>query len=128
MPILKIASKRGLYKLVGASLPSWVHSYIASYGMAKGITKTEILKPLLVNWITKQRKDLPDEVLVQEIIERLKSQWKFESLIPGMTLLIFKNNMEKELIKRGIFPDYIKQIVKEIDSWNDVKQNHSVNK
>jgi hypothetical protein len=116
MAILKAKSKRKEHKLVGASMPSWFYVYLSLYSMAKGTSKTDVIKLKLHEWYTEKREKDSEEALVKQVIERIHRLWLTEKSLKkkGMTYEIFKENIEFELDSKGIPQNFINLIMERI--------------
>ncbi|HUU86130.1 MAG TPA: hypothetical protein VMX17_00085 [Candidatus Glassbacteria bacterium] len=115
MPILKIKSQKEDFKLVGALLPIRVHNYITFYSLAKGKTKSDILKELLYKWMSERREVEKDSDLIYEIVRKLDYQWKVEKATGrGITVGMFKDTVREELINKGLIEVYVNKIIDEI--------------
>jgi len=114
--VLGVDKKKKDYKLVGAYLSSWVHSYLTLYTLAKGNTKSNVLKELLETWISQQRTFYTDEELIQEIIQRIEIQWKLERKTnPLASFKKFKEDLRKEFLDKGVKDETVNIIIKEIE-------------
>jgi hypothetical protein len=116
MAILKNNSKRTEHKLVGASLPLPVHSYLTIYTLAKGLSKTKIIKPIIEEWVDKHKQKETEIQLIKEIINRYQLQWKLiKSSHPMNNLIEFKKCVEHELKEKGLLINDINLILKGIN-------------
>ena len=103
MSILGTKSKRKDHKLVGASLPQWVHGYLTLYCLAKGTTKSSIIKERLEAWIKGQREKTSDIVLCTTIACRINEQWMLKKAkLPTVSFTDFKRSVECELRDKGL--------------------------
>lgn len=103
MSLLKESNQRDDYKLVGASLPLQVHSYLTLYCLAKGVSKTKIIKELVENWIAQQTVAHGTTAeLVLCIIKRAGVQWKAKKASGKMSFKEFKESLQKELTEKGV--------------------------
>lgn len=115
MSILKAETTRSNYKLVGVTLPLRVHSYISLYTLAKGSTKAGLFKELIMTWMNEKKETESDKKLIQQITKRIQKNWaSLSEKKPDYKLIVFKTDMEQELLSRGIPPNYIELIIKEI--------------
>lgn len=113
--ILGVRSKRDNFKHVGAALPSHFSEYLALYTVAKGVTKTGILKKLFENWIKIQQANQSEDELIAEVINRIKIQWKGESTSKfGADYDAFKSKIKKELLSHGIPAETVQNIISKI--------------
>jgi len=103
------------YKFFGAYLPSRVIEYLTLYCLAKGTTKTKVVKCIMEEWIKKNHEIESDSDLIQQIVQRVNMRWKVEkSAESGLTFNQFKSVVQKELEEKGIKPAYIELIMVEI--------------
>ena len=117
MSVLKIESKRKEYKLVGVSLPPREHTYMSLYCMAKGITKTTILKSQIEDWICVRKKQNPEIELIKEVARRVIQEWREEhQQTPTLTFTQYKKNVKEELFKK-LPVNYITAILQEITNY-----------
>jgi hypothetical protein len=115
MGILKTDRHTKDYKLVGVSVPRWLHNYISLYCLAKNKTKSDILKGMLDSWYSQIHTKEPQEKLVQEIVEKANLEWGLTMVkIPEKTLIEFKAEIENELKNRGISVNHMNTILKNI--------------
>lgn len=121
MPLLKKNSKRQGFKLLGALLPPWFHHYVSLYSIAKGVTKTEIIKSPLEKWITENYKIEPISKLVNLISNKVKCQWQEKKCHTENALVDFKLEIETELETKGVPKNYILQILKDI-RWKELEK------
>lgn len=116
MPVLKAKGKRTDYKLVGASLPSRVHSYIALYCLAKGAFRAKIITTLLENWIAHQTKDNPPEILIKEIVNRLNLAWKLEKKSGKVVSFTrFSEDVKSDFLGKGLNEETIESILNKVN-------------
>jgi len=113
MTILKKEAQREGYKLIGASLPSRIHNYLTLYTLARGTTKTKIIKELLQAWIKSVRKSTTDDDLIKEIVAKANDRWQKEknSKKSHKTFDQFCIDLQKELVARDMLDIYIKLVV-----------------
>jgi hypothetical protein len=119
MSILKSHSKREVCRFIGAFVPQWVYEYFALYTLAKSESKTEVIRSMFENWIATQRADVvgDDIVLLSEVTQQIKQQWKLERLSKNpCSFSVFKNRVKSELNSRGLNPKVIETILKELES------------
>lgn len=115
MGILKKDNHTKGYKLVGVSVPQWLHNYISLYCLAKNKTKSDILKGMLDVWHAQIKLKEPQERLVQEIIEKANDEWKdVLRKNPEKTIDEFKAELECELKNRGLNPFQMNIILKAV--------------
>ena len=115
MGILKRDNHTKGYKLIGVSIPQWLHNYISLYCLAKNKTKSDILKGMLDAWFTQTKPKEPQEKLVQEIIEKANVEWRdLLKKDSGHDIEEFKKELEVEMKNRGLNPFQIGIILKAI--------------
>jgi hypothetical protein len=107
MSILKAKSQSKLSKFMGVFLPPWIQQYLLLYSMAKGISKSEIIRNQIQLWVEKQ----PDseDLLVQDIITKVQAQWEIEKT-KGNTLQSYRMKLLQELKSKGVPANYIDTI------------------
>lgn len=106
---------RSDYKLVGVSLPPHIHEYLSLYALAKGLSKSTILKEKIENFISLQKMKQSDDDLLFDILQKIKVQWKAKRISEGVSFIAFKTDLEKELIMKGINKTHIKTLLEELD-------------
>lgn len=120
MGILKSIKKREGFKLVGASLPSRVHCYISLYALAKDISRSSIIKQVLLGWIdTSPIKLVREEerTLTRLVAEKIQLQWHIEKSKSGaLSLEEFNENLREELLRKGIQSNYVRNIISEFNN------------
>ena len=89
-------------KLVGGYLPPQVYTYMTLYALAKGTTKTNIIKELLEEWVKANSKRAKEGKLLEEIVERLFQQWKSIRTRRDMTFEQYKAKVGLELQNKGL--------------------------
>ncbi len=116
MTILRSNTKRIDTKLVGVLLPMELHAYFSLYTVAKGITKTVIIKDELNNWAhATQLCGEIEEELIKEIIEKIREKWNAIKIkTPEKSIKDFKQELKTELRIKGISEQHINLIMKGI--------------
>jgi len=103
MGILKVESRRAGFKLVGISIPTEIHNYLSLFTLARGITKSDLFRVLIDDWMTNQKSEETDNELIQELAVRVNNEWQAKKkLHPRASLNEFKTSLEKELISKGM--------------------------
>jgi len=103
-------------RLLGVFVPPYIHEYMALYCLAKGGTKSRLVRALVEPWIDKTRRSHPDEELIEEIVESIKIKWRIEkSTTYNPSYKKFKETVEQELISKGIKPVYIMKIINQME-------------
>lgn len=95
-------------KLVGAAMPLQFCNYMTLYVLAKGITKSRIIREVLEVW---KRNNQSEEELIQEIICAAQATYRSKK---GMSLISFKDQLRKELKSKRLNSEQIKNIVEGI--------------
>ena len=102
-------------KMVGAFMPPYIHEYITLYTLAKSTTKAKLLTSLVEPWILAQRSKEPDSELVDQVVRRIKMEWKVERITKkDATIEKFKETTKQVLTAKGIKQIYITRILNEI--------------
>ena len=101
-------------KLIGGYLPTTLHNYITLYALAKGVSKTDVIKEVLEAWVKTQLKSEHVDVyhLMEEIVDRSHEQWKVIRVKGEMSFKSYKEKLEAELRSRSIDELYIEKIIK----------------
>ena len=117
MSILKTHSKSIINRYIGVFVPSQDNNYLILYALAKGLTKSEVIRQLIEEGITKKKEcGLSVEVITNEIISQIQLQWKTDkALDPKKNFDEFKEDVLRELINKGIPMEIIEQILTEIE-------------
>jgi len=113
--------KRNSYKLIGASLPPWVHIYMTLYALAKGTTKSQIISKLLNEWMEKE----PEySILIEKLVDRLIINWNgIKTAKLDITFVEYLKSAEMELLTKGIPENDVKTIIKKVN-----QKQHEKNK
>ena len=114
MILLKVRSGRPGYKFMGAYFPTKTHNYLTLFTLAKGISKTKILKNLVDDWAIIQRKTDTEDDLIKKIIHRANAQWKVETKRRTRSKKSFNEfiqDLKEELANKGLDEEYIKSII-----------------
>jgi len=112
MVLLSKKQDRRGFKLVGASLPVKVHHYITLYTLAKGCSKTKIMKTLLEDWIS--QKDTEQE-LIAKIIQKVNLQWRvIKTGNKPIPFQEFQETMRLELVAKDLPEKCVNSIMFEI--------------
>lgn len=115
MTILKTDNHTKSHRLIGVSVPMWLHNYLSLYCLAKKKTKSDVMKGWIDSWHTQTKAKEPQEKLVQEIIEIINEDWK--SVLkhnPEKLLEEYKEELNQEMVNRGLNPFQISIILKAI--------------
>ena len=112
--ILKIKSKRAPHKMVGASVKIYLAEYLTLYSLAKGISKSRLIKEYLDGWMKETRMKETDEMLIIEIANRINDKRSTEPRFHKIPLDDFKHQMENELKRNGLKLAYINTVMQKI--------------
>jgi len=103
------------YKLLGVSVPKRVHDYLTFYAMAKGSSKSEVVKKLVYEWVTAQKEKTSDNILIQDIVQKINIRWRAEKTSQNpMTFFTFKELAREELIAKGVNETYVNLILADV--------------
>jgi hypothetical protein len=115
MSILKVKSKVKDNKLIGANVPPHVHQYFTLYTLAKGTSKSKIFQTILEEWMANTRSTNPDNILLQELAERISGEWeKVKEEHPSSTLDQFKLVIAEEMEAKGLKTSNIHLVLAQI--------------
>jgi hypothetical protein len=98
--------------LVGVYIPKRLASYLSLFSLAKGQTKSSILKALITQWIESKQEKVTIDILVHEIALRAYKSWK-KPVGKRDNFATFKTELKNELSFKGLaeFADRIISIV-----------------
>jgi len=103
------------FRLVGASLPTEIHSYLTLHATAKSTTKSAIIKKLISSWMDEQKKKVKDDELINAIVSRVEAQWKTrKAVLPMLSVRRFKDEVKEELLRKGLESHIIDVIISRI--------------
>ena len=116
MPILKSTDPDKGSRLVGVYLPSDTHRELTLLSIAKGQSKSKIIKTLIEDWILRQKEKKGDREVLREITNRASKRWQIEKMkLKPLTFALFKERLGDELLGKGMLEDHVKIILNEID-------------
>lgn len=95
-------------QLVGLLLPDQLASYLNIHCLAKGVSKTLVIRELIENWADEQLSQKSKDDLIKEVAHRAYESWKYP----------------KTTIKRENFNTFLKRVrielkIKKLDSYVD---------
>lgn len=101
---------------VGVYVPLHIFNFVNLYCIAKKISKAEILRPYLEEWVEERKNEGIDEKdLILEIMDLVTQRWAYEKINNRKhDPFIFRAKMKRELIKKGLPAYYIEIIIKTI--------------
>ena len=103
MKLVRVDNHTKTHKLLGVSVPQWLHNYISLYSLVKNKPKSRVLASILDAWYESAKSRDPQEKLIQEVIERTKNMRKaYFGEHPDNNLQQFKSCLEKELLDKGL--------------------------
>ena len=114
--------KKEDYKLVGASVSSQVNTYITLYCLSHGISKSQIIKDLLDEWILKKRRSeaLSEEALSRKVVRKCVFNWKTKKAAGrAVSQRKFMEDLYNELMDRGVPEPYLTDILKGVEIENE---------
>lgn len=115
MNVLKVRSRGGLNRFVGILLNQSDNALLATYALAKEITKSQLIRQLITVWSDDQRRHNVEPELLNEIVSRLKSQWATEqSSSKPMSREQFTDAIQTELLTKGLSINNVKYIIDNI--------------
>jgi len=84
--------------------------------MAKGSTKSEVVKKLVYEWVNNQKEKTPDNILIQDIVQKINIRWRAEktSQTP-ITFFTFKDLARQELLEKGVNETYVNLILADLE-------------
>lgn len=115
MGMVKVVTTRADYKLIGVYLRSRVHAYLSLYAFAKGVTKSSLLKELILDWVERAKEDETDEEITSQVAMRVILQWKaYVKKKPYTNIEKYRLKVEKELLAKGIEEKHVLMITKDL--------------
>ena len=115
MPILGIDSTRKDYKLLGVHLPLGVYKYLTLFTLARGISKSNLFKVLIEDWMKEQKSEGTDNELIQELVIRINNEWQERKKAhPRANFSDFKNKLRTELLGKGLERKQVVSILSQI--------------
>jgi 16S rRNA C967 or C1407 C5-methylase (RsmB/RsmF family) len=101
--------------LIGMSVHLDLHHYLTLYCTAKGVSKANVLKSMLSQWIQEKKEEQDDTQLFREIAQRAINSWRINKTKGDTTpLLTFKESLGVELTEKGFTEKEVKRILNEI--------------
>jgi len=103
-------------KFFGGYLPDEIHEFIALYTESHGISKTDVLKEMANEWLRKTKDESSVSDLMIGIVTRVKKYISAHKLKQTKYFNIseIRDNVYKELLKKGISGDIVEQIILQI--------------
>jgi hypothetical protein len=124
--ILSTISKKEEYKYVGTNLPPHTFNYLSLYIIANKISKSNLFKELIDNWIKQKIKDGDTELkLIYFIIKRINYEWSQMSNKSKSAFEKFKKSIQLELMNKGLKLKQINKILDNIEEeWKEKEPTH----
>ena len=115
MSIFKVKSKEVKEdgtRFVGVHLPLQISSYLYLHCLAKGFTISSVLSEVIKDWVYSRKIELIQKELIQELLSKTQEKWdESQKIHPAMQLVVFQNNVIRELESKGIEKEIIKTII-----------------
>jgi len=108
-------------RFIGAQLPCRFHSYLTLYSLAKGVSKTLIIKGLLEDWIQEKK----EWGFSAESLMDLIATWIYEKSQYELNQDRFLKKAKLELHRKGLNSFQVETIFQRIIELNDTKNKHS---
>lgn len=110
------------HKLVGATVPLQVSSYLSLYARSPGITKASLIRNIIHDWIKEQKVDegITEFALIDEWQRKIQLFWEGKKLhIEDRTMICdlfsdFKEYWMSSLQRHGICEEHADEIIKGI--------------
>lgn len=124
MTILKRSSKRKRKdeksSFLGITIPKKLSDYLSLFSIAKGVTKSSIIKGLLIDWNNIMQEDYSEDDLVHTIGIRAYTVW-CNAGGKRANLHTFKNRLKLELKSKGLehYTDAVIKIMEDEKSKNE---------
>lgn len=116
MAILKRKHDPKGVRYAGTYISQRTASYLGLFSLAKGVTKSSIIRRRIEEWIKKQP---PVEDLIRLIIARAKGQYLIDQVKdPSLTLHSFLKKLRQELRSSQLEDDYIELIISKVHEEN----------
>jgi len=124
---------------LGLTIPKEMADYLSLFSLAKGITKSSVIKALLQNWIHKMKEDFVENDLVKIIGFRSFNSWKNPNVprnfrtagccanpvAKRINFNTFKSSLKIELDYKGL-SDYSDGIIKLIEDEKRKDEGNSI--
>ena len=113
MTILKTKSRiLSEGKFVGVILSKELHSYLTLHSLAFGESKSNLVRAQMSKWYDSQR-ELTQSKLIEIISRRANDEWQktLQYNQPPLTLSKFKQELTKDLRRKGLTEEQISIII-----------------
>lgn len=99
-------------RLVGVHLPRQVVDYLNLFVLAKGITKSFVVRKEIQKWHKEVKYDSPEEDLVHDLINQIKVRRRVNKTTgDAVPLAKFRKVLRNELRRKGIAQNHITEII-----------------
>lgn len=100
---------------VSIPLQSRASNYLTLYSIAKDSTKSKLIRRLIEDFISTEKKlGTNESKLIELVANRLSMQWKIEKANGKISFQDFKNLAKEELEKKGVDHTHISLILIQI--------------
>jgi len=116
MTILKRKIKRVRKKeaqFMGFYISKNLSTYFSLYCLSIGMTKSHVLKSMILDWIERNKENLPREVIIQNLAHKAFNVWN-NPKGRRMNFTTFTNELKTELIFKGL-GDYAEKIIEIVE-------------
>jgi predicted DNA-binding protein len=105
------------HKLVGTYFPLRVYTYLTMFTLAKGVTRTYVLKEIINKWIEDQLESNSEKALIQEIIKRSWQRWVIQKVSGRirMPFIKFMSILSRELKRNHLPENIVNQIIEGVN-------------
>lgn len=118
MTILKSKNKEKeseVIRHVGVTIPNMLNNYLVLFILAKGMTKTHIIRNLLKDWQENEKVYNSESKLIDQVSNRLKIEWKvLNQKKEGQDFTWFQEESKKELAKLKLDKNIIAKIIQKL--------------
>lgn len=105
-------TQTGEGKHVGVILPRQLASYLGLYSLAKGISKSMLVRGQMQRWFSEEQRTNPDGRLIKSMVSEIQHEFDRRKMdYSPPTFEEFKMEVKKELKAKGIDSGYIASIL-----------------
>jgi len=99
-------------KFVGVHVPLQINSYLTLYAYTNRISKSQIINDLLEKWMNTN--GVPIDSLLMELQKEIRTTYQTLKGKGTKSLLQYCGAIRKELLKKGIHPETVEIILKNV--------------